>query len=662
MEFVTRALLLVLARNDLTSTAGDVARAFVAGQVFDLLAAGWLLLPFVAYLALTSERWFHRPVNRAGIHAGFFIAIAAAVLVFATELFFFDEFTSRFNFVAVDYLIFPKEVITNIDESYPLVPVLVAIACAAGVVVWLIRKPIARAFATTTSTGRRLTILGAYSAVLAALTLTVHPSLAQVSDDRELNEIATNGYYSWWMAFMGQDAPYNGLYATLPRADEWRRMRRLVAEPETDTAAMREGSTLRPIVATTPERRMNVVLILEESLGSVHVGALHPRDTSLTPHFDSLITEGTLLANAYSTGNRTIRALEATTTSLPPLPGISIVRRPASTDLFTLPEVLKHRGYSTAFIYGGRALFDGMGQYMRANGMERVVEQKDFADSLFSTAWGVADEYIFDKTLQQMDSVSAAGRPFFFQVLTVSNHKPYTYPGGRIAADPNQHYRTNAVQYADWALGRFMRQARTQPWFAHTLFVLMGDHGPRVYGASEIPLASYEIPILFYAPGFMDAGRRITTLVSSLDLPPTILARLGLSYESKFYGRDAFDTPASEGRALMTHNSSIAMLKGDEVAVLGLRESRELYRYDRTAGRLRRLATPDAAGTELIDDAIAYYNSADELYRTGGYTFAKSSEANVATLHRARRGMTERGSAKKGPTKDVNAAPAAVAR
>jgi hypothetical protein len=161
-----------------------VARAFLAGQVFDLLAAGWLLLPFVAYLALTSERWFHRSVNRAGIHAGFFIAIAASTLIFATELFFFDEFTSRFNFVAVDYLIFPKEVITNIDESYPLIPVLVAIACVAGVIVWLLRKPIARALSTTTSPVRRLTVLGAYALVLAVLSLAVHPSLAQVSDDR----------------------------------------------------------------------------------------------------------------------------------------------------------------------------------------------------------------------------------------------------------------------------------------------------------------------------------------------------------------------------------------------------------------------------------------------------------------------------------------------
>jgi len=38
----------------------------------------------------------------------------------ASEWFFWTEFSSRFNFIAVDYLIYTHEVIGNIRESYPI--------------------------------------------------------------------------------------------------------------------------------------------------------------------------------------------------------------------------------------------------------------------------------------------------------------------------------------------------------------------------------------------------------------------------------------------------------------------------------------------------------------------------------------------------------------
>ncbi|MFN8571463.1 MAG: sulfatase-like hydrolase/transferase [Gemmatimonadaceae bacterium] len=628
VAFLTRLVILTFGRSQHSASGGQVMHALAIGELYDVLAALWLLAPFVLYLALTTERWFHRPINRGLVRAGFFISAGFAIFVAATEYFFFDEFTGRFNFVAVDYLIYPTEVVNNIWESYPLIPVLVGVVAMAALAVRAIRQPLAQAFESVTPAPRRWATLGVYTAALGILTLVVRPEWARVSEDRELNEVALNGYYTWWLAFMGQDAPYEGWYVTAPVEEQSARLRRLLSEPQLDTSSLQSGTTRRRIAAVNSPRRLNVVLVLEESLGSLLVGALHPRDTTLTPRFDSLITEGTLFANAYSTGNRTIRALEATTSSIPPLPGISIVRRPASHGLFTLPEVLRAAGYSTTFIYGGRALFDGMGEYMRNNGMERVIEQKDITDTAFTTAWGVADEFLFNHALGVMDQQAASGKPFFNLILSVSNHKPYTYPTGRIAADPEKHWRVNAVQYADWALGDFMRKAKAHPWFDSTLFILMGDHGARVYGASELPIPSYEIPILFYAPSVIPAGKRIPTMMSALDLPSTILAQLGLSYESKFFGRDAFATPEQEGRALMTHNNEIALMRGSYVAVLGLRGATTLYRYDKGSEALTRVTNPDSAGREAIRDAVAYFSAADRLYRQGALYFGTDSLAH----------------------------------
>ena len=624
LSLVTRIVLIEVHGGWPASRWADVAQAFAVGAVYDLVVTGWLLLPFVLYLSFASTRWLGRRVNRGLLYGIVTIAIGGALFVAMAELFFFAEFDGRFNFVAVDYLVYPTEVVNNIWESYPTGWIVAGIAAVAMLLVYLTRRRLRTAIDSGAPLRGRLEIAAGYLAALCVLSLATSPSMAHISEDRALNELASNGYYSFWEAFWGQGTSYDALYATRDSTVTLPRLRTLLSDQESPANAFVPGSSLRHVAATRPARRLNVVVVLEESLGSQYIGALHPEKPSLTPHFDSLATEGTLLTRAYSTGNRTIRALEATTSSLPPLPGISVVRRPESVDLFTLPALLRSRGYATEFIYGGRALFDGMGAYMRNNGMDRVIEQKDYPKGLFTTAWGVADEAIFDKALAQMDSLQAAGRPFYTLVLSVSNHRPYTYPAGRIAADPNERKRVNVVQYADWALGRFIRQARTHAFFDNTVFVLMGDHGPRVYGAAEIPLPSYSVPVLFYGPGIIPAGARVNELASSMDIPPTLLGLLGGEYDSKFFGRDVLAPQPRPGLAVMTHNNEIALMRGQQLAVLGLRGATTVYDVDST-GTMRRLVTPDAGGRTLVEDAITYFQTADELYRRGGYRFDRTA-------------------------------------
>jgi phosphoglycerol transferase MdoB-like AlkP superfamily enzyme len=275
-------------------------------------------------------------------------------------------------------------------------------------------------------------------------------------------------------------------------------------------------------------------------------------------------------------------------------------------------------------------MFDGMGAYMRNNAMDRVVDQSDYPSGQFTTAWGVADEAIFDKALSEMDARYADGRPFYTLVLSVSNHRPYTYPPGRIAANPDDRKRTNAVEYADWALGRFMREARTHAFFDNTVFVLMGDHGPRVYGAAEIPLPSYSVPVLFYAPKLVSAGVRIDEIASSMDVPPTVLGLLGGSYDSKFFGRDVLSRNSRPGLAVMTHNNEVALMRGSRLAVLGLRGTSTVY--DVLAdGSLRVVVRQDANARALVEDAIAYFQTADELYRDGEYRFEVRTRVVAST-------------------------------
>ena len=620
VSIATRLVLLVVGIPRGTGVGGVLA-ALGVGVVEDLLAALWMTLPLTLYLALLRERWFQSKWQRRLLYAGMGLYVFAILFVAVAEYFFFDEFNGRFNFVAVDYLVFPGEVSANVWQSYPTGRLIAGMVISSIAVVWALRARLRRAWEGSIRPLRRWAFALGHLGLAIAATVLVSPRFTEVSQDRAVNELGKNGYVAFASALAGSDAPYEGLYATGDPEEEFARLRALLAEPAATVPASIEQPTLRRIRALSTPRPMNVVIVLEESLGSEFIGALHPRPVSLTPEYDALAGEGTLFTHAYSTGNRTIRALEATTASLPPLPGISIVRRDQSKDLFTLPALLRDRGYSTMFVYGGRALFDGMGKYLTSNGVDKVVDQPDYPPGTFTTAWGVADEAIFDQATREMDAAHATGKPFYALVLSVSNHRPFTFPVDHIQPLPQFHRRENVVRYADWALGRFIREAKKHAFFADTLFVLMGDHGARVYGAAEIPLPSYEVPILFLAPGVIPAGAKVETLMSSLDVPPTVLGVLGLDYDSKFFGHDALRIPKEAGRALMTHNNEIALLRGSRIAVLGLHASKEVFDVLNDTTFVP-VAREDAESRRLIGDAIAYFHAADRLYRGGKYGFA----------------------------------------
>jgi len=62
--------------------------------------------------------------------------------------------------------------------------------------------------------------------------------------------------------------------------------------------------------------------------------------------------------------------------------------------------------------------------------------------------------------IDEFRDLNKSSKPFFATVLSVSNHKPYTYPKGKIPEDPDKRKREYAVKYSDYALGRFFTEAK----------------------------------------------------------------------------------------------------------------------------------------------------------------------------------------------------------
>ena len=70
-----------------------------------------------------------------------------------------------------------------------------------------------------------------------------------------------------------------------------------------------------------------------------------------------------------------------------------------------------------------------------------------------------------------MNKEYKTGKPFFNHWMTVSNHRPFTYPEGKIDIPSNSKSRSGGVKYTDYALKQFFAMAEKQAWFKNTVLL-----------------------------------------------------------------------------------------------------------------------------------------------------------------------------------------------
>jgi len=583
-------------------------RVMATGLLFDAATLSYALIPVALYLLVMP-----RSVTTSRLHGWvitFLYTLFVGVLLFdaAAEYLFFQEFGTRFNFIAVDYLIYTREVIGNIRESYPIPWILSGIGVGAVVITILIRKRLSGAVTATFQQHQRRTgVLLLVPPLLAFLLVDIDRST--IRGNSYATELAGNGIYNLVVAFRTNELDFRKFYRTLPEERVLSRLRGLIAEPNNRFPDPAAHPFTRRITAVHPEKRLNLIVVVEESLSSEYLGVFGNRDR-LTPTLDRLSRESLFFTNLYATGTRTVRGLEALSLSIPPLPGTSIVKRPDNGGFNSWGEILRAKGYDTKYIYAGYGYFDNMNAFFSANGFD-IVDRTSFArdEITFANVWGVCDEDLFRKTIREARKSFDAGRPFFSMVMTTSNHRPFTYPSGRIDI-PSKSGRKGGVKYADYAIGRLIDEARKEPWFRDTLFVIVADHCAGSAGKTDIPIKGYEIPMIVYSPAHLTPAR-VDTMMSQIDVAPTVLGLLGMSYDSTFFGRDIFRNPAAPPRAFISTYQKLGYLTDRELVVLGPKKYVARYRADRATGELSPLPVDDGA----ILDALAWFQGGEYVYR-----------------------------------------------
>lgn len=607
---LTRLALLIATGSGVPATLGNWAYAFGVGLGYDLLTFVYFAWPLVLLLWLLPRRWLARRPGSLLVGAVCLLLLFVMLFVAVSEWTFWEEFQARFNFIAVDYLVYTTEVIGNIRESYPVGLILSALAVV-GIGLFIATRRWRLVRNDGAHFGARTLVVAAWLAVSVLGTWLITGDMKDRTGNTYVNELAGNGIYQFFAAYRSASLDYPRYYRTIPNDEAWAQLRAQVATP--DAQFVGPTGIARWIRNPALERKLNVVLISIESLSAEYSGTYGRKDASLTPNLDALSKDSLVFTDLWATGTRTVRGLEALSLSVPPTPGESIVKREHNEGLFTLGEVFRGKGYDAQFLYGGYGAFDNMNQFFGSNGYD-VHDRTEIADKDIHHAniWGMADEDLYTMAMKHFDADAAQGKPFFAHVMTTSNHRPYTFPAGR--GPWPQGKRDSAVAYTDWAVGDFLRRASQHAWFKSTVFVITADHCASSAGIAALPAFRYRIPLWIHAPGRQVAPGRFERMTSQIDIPPTVLGLLGMDYYSQFYGVDMFQQAPGRERAFLGTYQLLGYLRGGKLVQLSPHRKvdtlRPAYDWDQPQ-------PPLPQDPALTLQAISYYQAAAEAFANG---------------------------------------------
>ncbi len=369
-----------------------------------------------------------------------------------------------------------------------------------------------------------------------------------------------------------------------------------------------------PVKTSNPQNildnKTNVMVIMLESFGREFIGAYN-NGKGYTPFLDSLIEVSLSFNNGFANGKKSIEAVPAILASVPTLMDSPYISSPyGDNEINSLPSILGKFGYESAFYHGatnGSMRFDAFAAQCGFDHYFGRIEYNN--DDHFDKTWGILDEYFNPWTAKKMTELH---EPFFSTLFTLSSHHPYFIPKHmRSSIKKGPQPICASINYGDYALRQFFEEAKKQPWFENTLFVILADHTP----ATETALYNtrtqmYRIPILFYHPSGKIKAQKSDEVFQQLDILPTIIDLLNL--ETKFYSFGNSYYNKSEKEAITYIEGSYYYYKNNFMTTFTNERARNLYDFtvmstdvsDSLAGRQKEVK----ANERRIKALIQQYN------------------------------------------------------
>jgi phosphoglycerol transferase MdoB-like AlkP superfamily enzyme len=611
------------------SAAGIPVQMLVQGVRADLILLGYLIaLPLVLAPLLAYQKTL-RLWKTLNVAWGTLALVFILFMELSTPQFVM-QFDIRPNRLFIEYLSYPTEVIATLWNGFRIALVLgVGFTILLGTAIYKLLK----AASADITTWRPLPLLLFWPLLVLLVAFQIrstmahrpaNPAMFALTGDAMVNSLIINSPWSVLDAYnaMGNEANSSEIYGKYPREKVFPTVKSAPWLRDLQFTSADLPTLHKQEAVMQRKRPLNLVIVLEESLGATFVESLG--GLPVTPELEKLKQEGWWFEQLYATGTRSVRGIEAVVSGYPPTPARSVVKLSLSQqNFYTLAGGLGRQGYHTEFVYGGEAHFDNMRGFFTGNGFQKVVDRRDM-NPVFEGSWGASDEDLFNKSLERLKTLHDSGKPFFSLIFSSSNHEPFQFPDGRITLhDPQKQTVNNAVKYADYALGRFIAEAKKQDYWKDTVFLIVADHDNRVYGDSLVPIKKFHIPGLIL--GADVKPKVIQPIASQIDLAPTLLSLIGVSSEHPMIGRDFARDSETPGRALLQFDNYFAWLEGTTATILRPNQTPLLGQYDAASGVLTTGGTPDQ---QLIDKAMSHVVLPSILYREQRYKLPPAAAKN----------------------------------
>ncbi len=625
--FVIRLILYFWSFSKIEFSFINFTKIFGLGFLFDLGSLSYILMFYSIYLLIIPKQFYGSKLDKILTHFSYAFALFIMIFSFLAEIPFWGEYQKRYNFIAVDYLLYTYEVVQNINQSFSLPALIGLLVFLTFISIKIAQNKNAYQAVFNNSDTFVTKIIPAlfWVLILSGFHTNIKNNQAEIFENQHENEITKSGIYSFFAAYNSNELNYNDFYQTKPSDTVYNTIRNLVSI-KNDSLTNDSKSIKRYVFNTGEEQKPNVIFIGLESLSSSFMKRFGNKK-NLIPSIDSIAKESIFFTNLQATGTRTVRGIEAIAVCIPPTPGRSILKRENIHNIFTIGEIFKQKGYTNTFYYGGDGHFDNMNIFFGNNGFNIVDRKKKHRlnevfptkrtqitddEVTFENAWGICDGDLYKKVLKESDSLYKLQKPFFNFVITSTNHKPYTYPDG-VVDIPSGKSRDGAVKYTGKAFQQFFKEAKNKPWFKNTVFVVAADHCAYSAGRSEINVQGYHIPAFIYNLK-NKKPEEINKLSSQIDIFPTLFGYLNWDYESNFFGKDITKMQPNEERALIANHRKLGLLKQNMLLVLDNHKSHTFYEWNPQ----NNILTVKETDSLILKEGISFYQTAFELFKNEG--------------------------------------------
>ena len=388
---------------------------------------------------------------------------------------------------------------------------------------------------------------------------TMNVSKVYFSPKNELNHAAINPMFNFLeSAFKTQN--FDKQYRFMSEEEAQKEFNNLIDQPVQEEL---------PKLFTSP--KPNVIFVVVESFMSNNLEPLGGFP-GIAVRMNEFCDEGILFTNFYANSFRTDRGLISIFSGYPAQPTTSIMKYPKkSQSLPSIPKTLKTAGYDLQYYYGGDVDFTNMRAYLIAQGIDKMVVDKDFPLKDRTTKWGAHDHIVFQRLTNDLKKEQK--EPFMKILQTLSSHEPFDVPFYK-----NSDPYLNSVQYTDSCLGAFVDEFRKTKYWENTVLVLVPDHA--MHYPKNILLSSverYQIPLLIIG-GAVKSPMKIDTYASQIDIAATLLYQLELPHQDFTFSKNILN-PASPHFAFYTFPNGFGFLTPENHYVFDCSTNKVLWNW-----------------------------------------------------------------------------------